>query len=553
MSSKYTANDSSNGPAQSYTFNEGPGVSGSGATETVFRSIGVGNAYYNYYYDYAGRRIAKHYPSGDPDEYFYLGSGLIVDQGNDAQSHSSGAAHYHPVDDYVWLGGRIVAIVRGSLDTSYNRLSDSGTTCSREGDNSACGTYFPVTDNIGKPVIMLDSAIRIVGTGEYAPWGGVNRVTVDQETAHPYTVAQPSFGTFSVAGAGATTAQVRVKFQMLDTLGGCGSSDSINLVDSSSGSTLWSGHGLHSGSIWTGWLSPSTGSMHADLVLGQNAPFVCVKNCTFPLSGCCGWGCGTAQSNTTGVGAVIESYQYRRYESGSTPFWTPLGFPGQYHDEESDLDQNWNRFYEPLTQRYLEPEPIWQTPYPALASAYTGTQWPAYGYAGDNPINNVDRDGLDYTVDQGQATTVFNDMYSHLSPAEKEALAALKQDPTANVHIQMGLYSASGATGTGGGYQKVHATAGPEECTRHPRGNYDSNFSNLNRDVDIFLNEQRAKKFESKYGVEEPLDSALYHELFGHFFPETINHAPLDPKDNAENLRENRYRARIGLPPNPIF
>ncbi|WP_338270642.1 hypothetical protein, partial [Corallococcus caeni] len=33
-------------------------------------------------------------------------------------------------------------------------------------------------------------------------------------------------------------------------------------------------------------------------------------------------------------GAVISAYEYRRFQTGASPFWTPLRFPGQYHDAE---------------------------------------------------------------------------------------------------------------------------------------------------------------------------------------------------------------------------
>jgi RHS repeat-associated protein len=36
----------------------------------------------------------------------------------------------------------------------------------------------------------------------------------------------------------------------------------------------------------------------------------------------------------------------------------PLRFPGQYHDDESDLHYNHQRYYDPATGRYLTPDPL---------------------------------------------------------------------------------------------------------------------------------------------------------------------------------------------------
>jgi len=62
--------------------------------------------------------------------------------------------------------------------------------------------------------------------------------------------------------------------------------------------------------------------------------------------------------------------EHRRYEIGQQPFWTPLRFPGQYYDAESDLFENWNIDTKPNIGRYLQPEPL-------LSTMSTSTKWRA--------------------------------------------------------------------------------------------------------------------------------------------------------------------------------
>jgi RHS repeat-associated protein len=74
--------------------------------------------------------------------------------------------------------------------------------------------------------------------------------------------------------------------------------------------------------------------------------------------------------------------------SGLGEFEFPLRFPGQYADKETGLIYNFFRDYDVGTGRYAQSDPV------GLAG---GLQ--TYGYAGQNPLRIVDRNGLLNSVD----------------------------------------------------------------------------------------------------------------------------------------------------------
>lgn len=69
---------------------------------------------------------------------------------------------------------------------------------------------------------------------------------------------------------------------------------------------------------------------------------------------------GTPQELLDEDGNVVWSAIYRAYGHAEMPagIRQPLRFQGQYTDEESGLHYNRHRYYNPLSGRYLTPDPI---------------------------------------------------------------------------------------------------------------------------------------------------------------------------------------------------
>ncbi|MFP2895904.1 RHS repeat domain-containing protein [Corallococcus sp. 4LFB] len=134
----------------------------------------------------------------------------------------------------------------------------------------------------------------------------------------------------------------------------------MQLVDQATSSVLDSQSGARRGRVTTSWVTPSNGNLAVSFA-------------------------SNASGLTSYQGAVVEGYEYQRYQTGAQAFWIPLGFPGQYYDAETDLFENWNRYYESGVGRCLQPEPV-------------VSEWPvnlpSYSYALDNPLIYQDETGF---------------------------------------------------------------------------------------------------------------------------------------------------------------
>jgi len=68
-----------------------------------------------------------------------------------------------------------------------------------------------------------------------------------------------------------------------------------------------------------------------------------------------------------------------------------LRFPGQYYEDETSLNYNWNRYYDPQTSRYTTADPV------GLKAGLN-----TFEYAYSNPIYYFDPDGLEATLTEAE-------------------------------------------------------------------------------------------------------------------------------------------------------
>ncbi len=114
---------------------------------------------------------------------------------------------------------------------------------------------------------------------------------------------------------------------------------------------------------------------------------------------------GTPKLMTDGTGAVVWRVETDPFGNEiGTPIKTAennLRFPGQYRDEETGLNQNYFRDYDPTLGRYREADPI------GLAGGMN-----TYLYANANSLRFIDPHGLDWIISQSTGQLYYQPLAS---------------------------------------------------------------------------------------------------------------------------------------------
>jgi RHS repeat-associated protein len=372
--------DTSKGVANSRVVTSFPlsELQASGGVESVLRTVELtgddafgpyGGVYYNYFYDAANKRTRKTYPNGASEDFFYDQSKrLVAERSFELLDGDSQVA----IDDYLYLGGMPVGVVLGQLRKADGaRENDLGSSCSRRNVMRRCGAYHFVSDYQGTPVISFDPNLSVSGVGEFDVFGHRNRRRVGSgETTHPQSGSQTIAHGIGVMPAGNLTTLVRLRVGFLD-------------ADGPDFPVLWSAQvAIREGGVT---LSDAWGTL-PNMVTAYH------PGSDFEAA----W--ETQGPNVVGKGAVVEAFEYERADRNVELYFPPLRFPGQYADEETGFYENWNRYLDPETGRYLSPEPLLQSPVYLRRMAQGGMSVPTYAYGLNNPLRYVDPTGLETEV-----------------------------------------------------------------------------------------------------------------------------------------------------------
>lgn len=306
-------------------------------------------------------------PWSSVDEYFYdTGHQMLSDRGSNVVGET---ATEYPEDDYIWLDGRPIALVRSRFNAGTWERNEDGHDiwCPRDGEGGLCGTFMLVTDYLGKPVAMYDRG-GTAGTATSEGFGYANR--------RQWRVGSPRYENGSAL---VTTIEPPMTpgfdgpLRILMSRTNYGEFSDVTLAGASQ--VALAGEHAHA---WSDWEYASGNSWDVDWF-----------------------------DSGEEYGFDIEAYEIRAKQEWVWWAWTPLRYPGQYYDQETELHENWNRYYDPSTGHYLAPEPLLQSPAHVLGRARVGAALPTYAYARNNPLKYVDRDGFlddDCTAGENECT-----------------------------------------------------------------------------------------------------------------------------------------------------
>ncbi|WP_326722752.1 DUF6531 domain-containing protein [Streptomyces sp. NBC_00243] len=163
------------------------------------------------------------------------------------------------------------------------------------------------------------------------------------------------------------------------------------------------------------------------------------------------------------------------WQADSTAY-TPLRFPGQYHDPESDLHYNYHRYYDPEAARYASLDPLGLEPAPN-----------PYGYV-YNPNRQIDPFGLSpYTVLYHGSMDWQGGQFA----LDLSAAARRPGTPQAGVYLTDDFTRAAAAYGRGGHMVRVQVPEDFASSIRQmggPNGNQPEFFVNTPEGLEILNN-----------------------------------------------------------------
>lgn len=403
------------GASGSSQFREQLGYGAGGGLESVFSNVALkrfGTAlYWEYYYDAFNRRRAKVPPTGTSqmEEFFY-------DLGHQELESLGGTGSYlTQIDENIWLAGRLVAVFRDNLMAETHQRADPVGECARPGVAASCGLHFVINDALPKPILVLrQTSNEITGAALYDEFGHVNRI--------PFIVGatdSKSLGRVSLPGG---TVDARAFWRRA-------AGDGALFEGNAQGANL--------AAQWGPWTSTD--------------------------------GATASATSAADITVQAEAVEYRRYSEKAHPWFPNLRFPGQHWDEETDLFENWNRFYDPGSGRYLSPEPLLQNPRDVRRMAQAGMSVPTYAYAANNPLRYTDPNGLEVMNLGGSPLVIkveIGNSYELLMPGDTYHG---KQDA---VYTESGeVYKTAGKADTPGGNVIVNPD-GTVEVSSNPGGGF---------------------------------------------------------------------------------